>query len=404
MNSLINVLIASMKSKVTKYCTLFKRMSNISIIKSFIISKVKKFFVTLFDIKPKNRQDYYTFGSLMVSKKLAFSLVVILAVFSIYMVYLLQPDLFQISSSTSGNSTYHYDSFALRFKEGSVNILAEDKHLAYVGQVGSGACNGSGKLYRKDGSLLYSGAFVNSVFEGNGTAYYTSGTKEYVGEFAENLYHGTGVSYWESGSKQYDGEWQFGLKSGQGVLYNANGSQVFEGKFSADQLVYSQMAQQTTEDIADMYTGTTEIFVDGATFCVKMPDINAMYAADEAVTSLDDTRTVNSIYVLKDNFVVGDQVYTTISQIEDLLGEPLYEGLTYADMSDQIAILDLISNGNTAFVKPDLDVDYAYENAGTVVTQALDYQVFVYAFQYEELVYRFYCSKEGDNFAMYCIE
>lgn len=383
---------------------MYKRWSSVSVIKSAIIAKVKTFFIKLFDIKPKNRKDYYIIGALMISKKLAFSLIVILGVLSAYLVYLLQPDMFNIDALTTSNSTYNYNSFFLRFEEGTVNILAEDKHLAYVGNVADGACNGSGKLYRADGSLLYNGAFVNSTFEGNGTMYYNSGTSQYIGVFADNLYHGTGIYYWENGSKLYEGEWQFGLKSGEGILYNSNGSKVFTGKFSADQLVYSQMAQLTTADIATMYTGESEIFVDGNTFCVKMPDINAMYAADEAVTSLDDTRTVNSIYVLKDNFVVGDKVYTTISQIEELLGEPLYEGLTYADMSDQVGIADLISNGSTAFVAPDLTVEYAYENAATVTNQSADYQVFVYAFEYEGLLYRFYCSKEGDQFAMYCIE
>lgn len=404
MTSLFNVMIASLKSKVTKYWTQFKRWSNISVIKSFVISKVKKFFITLFDIKPKNRQDYYTFGSLMVSKKLAFSLVVILGVLSVYMVYLLQPDLFQISGSIGGNSTYNYDSFALRFKDETVNILAEDKHLAYVGQVSEGACNGQGKLYRKDGSLLYSGTFVNSVFEGSGTSYYTSGSVLYRGVFADNLYHGTGISYWENGSKLYDGEWEFGLKSGLGILYNSSGKAIFEGKFAVDQLVYSQMAKQTTETIATMYTGNTEIYVDGDTFCVKMPEINAMYAADEEVTSLDETRTINSLYVLKDNFVQGDKVCTTISQVEAILGEPVYEGLTYADMADQIGVLELISQGNENFVKPDVSVESPYDNAGTVVSQEWDYEVFVYAYEYEGLMYRFYCSKEGDQFAMYCIE
>ncbi|MFI3312369.1 MAG: hypothetical protein R3Y62_00640 [Eubacteriales bacterium] len=340
----------------------------------------------------------------MISKKLAFSVIVILGVFSAYLVYTTQPDIFNFNGFTTSNTTYDYDSFFLRFKEGTVNILAEDGHLAYVGNVGSGACNGSGKLYRDDGSLLYNGAFVNSTFEGNGSMYYKSGSTQYDGVFAENLYHGEGIYYWENGSKQYMGQWQFGMKSGDGVLYNSSGSQVFAGKFSADQLVYSQMAQQTTADIAEMYSGNTEIFVDSDTYCVKMPEIDAIYAANEDVTSLDNTRTVNSIYVLKDNFVVGDQVYTSISQIEELLGEPIYEGLTYADMSDQIAILDLISAGNPNFVSPDITVSYAYDNAANVTSQSLNYQVFVYAFQYEGLLYRFYCSKEGDQFAMYCIE
>lgn len=404
MNSLITVLITSLKSKVTKYWTLFKRWTNITVLKSVVVAKVKKFFITLFDIKPKSRKDYYTFGSLMVSKKLAFSLVVILGVLSAYLVYILQPELFQFSTSDSSISTYNYDSFALKFKEDTVNILAADQHLAYVGQVAEGACNGTGKLYRKDGSLLYSGAFVNSVFEGSGTAYYNSGTTQYMGAFSDNLYHGTGTYYWENGSRLYEGAWQFGLKSGDGILYNSSGAKIFTGKFSADQLVYSQMAKQTTETIAELYTGDTELYVDTDTFCVKMPEINAMYSADEAVTSLDETRTVNSIYVLKDNFVLGDTVCTTITQVEELLGAPIYEGLTLADMSDQIGILDLVSKGNTDFVKPNVEVESPYANAGTVTSQEWDYQVYVYAYEYEELIYRFYCSKEGDTFAMYCIE
>ena len=174
-------------------------------------------FQKLFDVRPKNKKDYYPVFRWLVSKRLAYALVVACCVGGLFVLWMLSPS-FLSGAAGSGIRTYKYNSIPLKFYEGTVQVLARDGHVAYIGQVSEGAANGQGTLKDKDGNLVYEGAFAHSMYNGTGTSYYPDGTVCYTGTFTDNLYNGTGQFYRQSGVLEYDGEYVAGRRTGVGSL------------------------------------------------------------------------------------------------------------------------------------------------------------------------------------------
>ena len=136
-----------------------------------VFTKIRQFLSNLLNIKPKHKKDYYSIGRYLVSKRLAFSIVIALGIVCIYYISIVLP----AKTADSSVASYKYNSVALKFYDGTVNILAADGHLAYTGQVTGGRVSGSGKLFDKENELLYDGLFENNLFNGQGRLYYTGG-------------------------------------------------------------------------------------------------------------------------------------------------------------------------------------------------------------------------------------
>lgn len=396
------MLLASIKAKITPLVTKFRQITSENFIRTRVIAKIREFFVLLFDVRPKNKKDYYEVFGWLISKKLAYAIVVVIGVLS--MIYLVSiRSMYLPQKQTDGIKTYDYDDVMLRFAKGKVRIRGKSGYLAYEGDVEKGSVTGSGNLYGVDGTLLYQGEFAQNEYEGSGTQYYPDGTMHYKGAFSGNLYEGTGKLYRENGTLSYDGEFARGMKEGIGKLYAAGDKPVYEGSFSKDQLVYSALLGKSTAEVAQAYTGSRVIYRNDSDFTVLMPDIQALYIGVTDEANLEEQVMVDSIYVLKDSILIGDQECTTIKDLKAAFGEIVYEGNSIVTLPEAVAINYLNTKKQTMNGSVELETTDEYTDVITVNRIQDDYPVYLYSFRKDGLLYTFVCKDKNDTFSFYSI-
>lgn len=401
-NNLIQVLLASIKAKITPLVTKFRQLTSASFLRARLIAKIREFFIKLFDVRPKHKKDYYEVFGWLVSKKLAYAILIVIGVLS--MIYLVSiRSMYLPQKQTDGIKTYDYDDMMLRFAKGTVRIRGKSGYIAYQGDVEKGGVNGYGNLYGVDGTLLYQGNFVNNEYEGSGTQYYPDGTMHYKGNFSGNLYEGTGKLYRENGTLEYDGEFARGMKEGTGKLYAAGDKPVYEGSFSQDQLVYSAMLGKSTAEVAQSYKGERIIYQDDIQFSVLMPDINALYVGVTDEENLEDTVMVDSIYVLKNTITFGKNECSTISDLRNVFGTEVYDGNSIVTLPEAVAINYLNKQKQTLTGSVEMDVTEEFTNVFTVEGIQDDYPVYLYSFRKDGLLYTFVCGDRNGTFAFYSI-
>ena len=396
------MLLASIKAKITPLVTKFRQITSENFIRTRVIAKIREFFVLLFDVRPKNKKDYYEVFGWLISKKLAYAIVVVIGVLS--MIYLVSiRSMYLPQKQEDGIKTYDYDDVMLRFAKGKVRIRGKSGYLAYEGDVEKGSVTGSGNLYGVDGTLLYQGEFAQNEYEGSGTQYYPDGTMHYKGAFSGNLYEGTGKLYRENGTLSYDGEFARGMKEGTGKLYAAGDKPVYEGSFSKDQLVYSALLGKSTAEVAQAYTGSRVIYRNDSDFTVLMPDIQALYIGVTDEANLEEQVMVDSIYVLKDSILIGDQECTTIKDLKAAFGEIVYEGNSIVTLPEAVAINYLNTKKQTMNGSVELETTDEYTDVITVNRIQDDYPVYLYSFRKDGLLYTFVCKDKNDIFSFYSI-
>ncbi len=401
-NNIIQVLLASMKAKVTPLVTRFRQLTSESFIRTRIIAKIREFFVMIFDVRPKHKKDYYEVFGWLISKKLAYAIVIVIGVLSlIYLVSI--RSMYLPQSQEDGVKTYDYDDIMLRFAKGSVRILGKSGYLAYEGDVESGSVTGYGNLYAVDGTLLYQGNFEQNEYEGSGTQYYPDGTMHYKGNFSENLYEGTGKLYTENGTLAYDGEFSRGMKEGTGKLYASGDKPVYEGSFSKDQLVYSALLGKSTAEVSEAYSGTNVIYQSDNDFVVLMSDIDALYVGTTDENSLEDEVMVDSVYVLKDTITVGNKECTTISDLRDAFGTEVYDGNSNVTLPEAVAINTLNKQKQTMNGSVEMETTDEYTDVITIEQMQDDYPVYLYSFLKDGLLYTFVCGDKDSTFSFYSI-
>ena len=401
-NNLIQVLLASIKAKITPLVTKFRQLTSASFLRARLIAKIREFFLKVFDVRPKHKKDYYEVFGWLVSKKLAYAILIVIGVLS--MIYLVSiRSMYLPQKQTDGIKTYDYDDMMLRFAKGTVRIRGKSGYIAYQGDVEKGGVNGYGNLYGVDGTLLYQGNFVNNEYEGSGTQYYPDGTMHYKGNFSGNLYEGTGKLYRENGTLVYDGEFARGMKEGTGKLYGAGDKPIYEGSFSQDQLVYSALLGKSTAEVAQNYKGERIIYQDDIQFSVLMPDINALYVGVTDEENLEDTVMVDSIYVLKNTITFGKNECSTIADLRNVFGIEVYDGNSIVTLPEAVAINYLNKQKQTLNGSVEMDTTEEFTNVFTVDGVQEDYPVYLYSFRKDGLLYTFVCGDRNGTFAFYSI-
>lgn len=391
-----------MKAKITPLVTKFRQITSGNFIRTRLVSKIRQFFVMIFDVRPKNKKDYYEVFGWLVSKKLAYAVVVVIGVLS--MIYLVSiRSMYLPQKQEGGIKTYDYNDVMLRFAKGNVRILGKSGYLAYEGEVEKGGVTGYGNLYGVDGTLLYQGNFEQNQYEGSGVQYYADGTMHYKGNFSGNLYEGNGKLYRENGTLAYDGEFARGMKEGTGKLYAAGDKPVYEGSFSRDQLVYSALLGKSTAEVAQAYSGSRVIYRNDNEFTVLMPDIQALYVGVTDEESLEDQVMVDSIYVLKDTITLGNRQCTTINELREVFGDEVYEGNSIVTLPEAVAINTLNQQKQTMNGSVEMETTDEYTDVITVNGIQEDYPVYLYSFRKDGLLYTFVCSDKNDTFSFYSI-
>ena len=398
-------MVSTVKAKIQPIVTKLRMWTTPAFWTTTIYTKIRQFLAKVLDIKPKHKNDYYSVGRWLVSKRLAYSLVIIIGILCAVYINSNIPKKAPGGDGTAKLHTYKYNSLPLKFYSGTVNILAHDGHLAYTGQVNKGAVSGSGILYTKDGSKLYEGQFVENKYNGAGQLYYPDGGLQYNGEFSENVFQGKGSYYRQTGTLEYNGDYEQGHRSGQGELYNSAGNLIYTGTFRKDNIVYNELIDKSTKELSSMYTGSSSVYSSSDEYCVSMDEISAVYSASNGTDTLSGEWTVSSIYVLSSEISIGNTSYTSIDAITKALGQPDYFGTAWVNLPEAICINMLVNQGNTDLSPISVSSSSELEGVYDVSSYDKNATVYLYTFINEGLLYTFYCTGSGaDTFAMYSIQ
>ena len=399
-DGLLSILIQTIKSRMTGLVTKFKLYTNWNFIKTKIIARIRDFFANLLGVKPRNKDDYYTIGRWMFSKRLLYALVIIVGVVSIWYITT-ETSLFK-HFSEDGIRTYKYNAFRLRTAKGHVKITGKSGYVAYDGNVENGYVTGDGTLYNKEGNVVYTGTFNQNKYEGLGNLNYEDGTPQYKGNFHENLFEGDGTLYRADGSRVYSGEFSRGLFHGEGTLFDTGENEVYTGTFAVGSIVYSELLGKSVSEVAQAYKGHSDLYTTPTESVAYMNGINAIYHAVSDQEALDDEEAVDSVYVLSDVCNMGGEALDTISDVEDVLGEPYYEGNSNVVLPEAIAINTLKStNASTTFDKVDMDLNQEFSDVAEVNGFDREYVVYIYSFRRGDVMYNFVCREKGDIFEFY---
>ena len=403
MKNLLNMLFSSARAKIMPLWIKLRMWTSPAFLRTKVLLKIREFFAKLVDVRPRDKRDYYPIFRWLVSKRLAFALVVALGLVSLLYISNMLPDNF--TKDGGRIPTYKYRAIPLKFHTGTVNILAKDGYVAYTGEVDGGAACGQGVLYAADGSIVYEGQFANSMYNGEGTLYYPSGSPKYVGTFTDNEYNGTGNSYRSNGVLEYSGDYVAGVRTGSGTLYNSVGSKVFQGSFLGGEIVYHDFLTRPTSEVPELYSGETAVYQSNEEYCVTMPEIDAVYAVKDGSNTLENEWTVDRVYVLHGSVPLESGTCTTLRQLMDAMGEPLYFGTAWVNLPEAVA-WDL-----AAEEQPDrmdqvrIESTASFENVFSVSDYDRDFQMYLYTFEQSGLLYTFYFTGAGESeFVMYAIE
>lgn len=405
MKKLFNTLLSAARAKITPLWTKLRFLTSPSWWRTKGITKLRQAFTKLFDIRPKHRKDYYSIGRWLVSKRLAFALVIALAVLGLFYIFVMSPTALLKEGDGVSIRTYKYNAIPLKFYSGKVRILAKRKYVAYVGNVDGGEATGEGTLFARDGHVVYEGSFDNCMYNGMGRLYYPSGVLKYEGSFTDNLYNGAGSYYRENGVVEYVGEYAAGLRSGTGTLYNSGGNPIFTGSFRQDRIAFSEFLGKITQDAAGMYTGLQEIYSTESEYCVNMKEIGAAYAVRSGARSLDDSWIITNVYVVGSSISIGGAVLSTVNELTEWLGPPIYLGSTWVDLSEAVMVNDSIGTGRADLPAVAIDAASTFDGVYDVKSYDTGYELYIYVYSYNGIIYTFYSDgSSSTGFFMYSLE
>ncbi|MCR5453257.1 MAG: hypothetical protein K6F00_11590 [Lachnospiraceae bacterium] len=403
MDNLFQVLVNAIKAKIIPLVTKLRYFTSLTFWKTIIFSKIRVFLTKLFDVRPKDKNDYYTVGGWLVSKRLAFALVVGIGIISLVYLWLIRGS-FGFLGNKEGIKTYKYSSIMLRMETGQVRIKGKSGYIAYVGAVKKGYCSGTGTLYDPSKNIVYKGNFDKSMYEGLGTLYYPTGVVNYSGNFHENLYSGEGKLYWENSNLEYDGQFLDGMKDGDGKLHDYAGNLVYTGAFSRDQLVYSNIVGKSNTEMAEIYKGKSTVYSSADKYIVHMKDINAYYELPADPDTLEDESNVDKVYVMNNKIILGDKICTNAEQLETVFGQPSYQGESRVTLPEALAINHLNDESPVYSGKVSMELTRTYDDYYTVSNFDRSYIVYLYTYEKDGLIYTFLTRDPlGNGFDLYFI-
>ena len=402
--NLIHILLQSIRAKIVPLVTKLKLFLSPNYLLARLTEGLRTFFAKVLNVKPKDKNDYYTIGNWMVSKRLAFALVIIIGVLSLVYIILSWNALFPGRGNDNIN-TYGYNNVLLKFAKGTVRIKGKSGYLAYEGDVSNGSCNGAGTLMNPAGHVVYQGNFKLSMYEGEGTKYYDDGTLNYKGGFHENLYSGEGDLYRKNGSMEYRGQFALNMKEGEGTLYDMGFNPVFQGTFTQDDIKFSDLIGKHASELASAYTGDTVMYQSTDERVRFMPDISAMtveYLDDE---SLDKDATVESVYVVRDYFHTADKDITSFSDLNEIFGQPVYVGTAYAVLPELLTINEISRSTDKVIINgvADITENSVFTEYTEVKDYDRDYQIYLHTYHKDGLMYNFVTEQGLDTFSFYYI-
>lgn len=404
--NLFTVLFSTIKSRFASLVSKIRLWTSWNYIRTRLTGLIRDFFYKLLDVRPKHKNDYYTIFGWMVSKRLAYFVIIMIGVLSIWYISV-TTKIFSSIGVTGGLRTYDYNSVLLRLADNKVRIRGKSKYIAYEGEVSKGYVTGEGTLFSPDEVVLYNGTFEKNKFEGAGTQYYDTGMLHYNGNFHENLYEGIGTLYREDGTEEYEGDFFQGMKEGHGKLFDGGNNELYEGSFAADNIVFSELLGKDTSEIREMYFGDMTLYEAtpdlGGDSALLLEGINVICHEVSDGGAADDTPKTQTVYVLSDEFRTGVTKANDISDLGALMGAPVYEGNSNIIFPEVIAVNNLNVRKYAVNGKVNMDTTEEFSDFITVNSFDEGYVLYVYTFRRGDLMYSFYSSEAGENFDFYSV-
>lgn len=402
MKRIFDTLFSALRAKATSLWNKIRLVFTLSFWQTKVISKLRQFFSKLFDVRPRDKRDYYPMFRWLVSKRLAYAIVVALSV--VCLLILWQIGSGWIAKDGGGDPTYRYNSIVLKFYSGRARVTAHDGYVAYIGDVKKGVAEGQGALYNANNDLVYEGAFSGSKYNGTGTLYYPGEGVRYVGTFVDNEYSGTGKEYRASGVLEYEGEYSQGKRAGAGKLFNASGNAIYAGNFRSGDIVYDELLGKTMAEVAQMYTGMQTLYSYDTESCIDMQEIGVVCGLKDGSDSLEPEWSVSTVFIPATEIVLDNVTCATVTEVANQLGITEYEGETPVLLAEAVTINSLTEDSALRFEKVDMQTDSSFEEAVNVTGYDQNYPVYIHSFEREGMVYTFYTNEEnGDRFDFYSI-
>ena len=145
---------------------------------------------------------------------------------------------------------------------------------------------------------------------------------------------------------------------------------------------------------------------DDTVHCVYLKDISAVYFSKDGSDSLDEERTIASVYVLRSEIPLEGNVCSNITEIKEILGEPVYEGNTSLILEDELALNLMIEQEKkkALFGQADVKTTQLYSDVAQIDSYEKDYLAYLYVFEKDDITYQFFCTDADSTFSFYSLE
>lgn len=402
--NLVEILTNVLRSRILPLVTRLRLFLSPTYLIGRISELLRRFLSSILNVRPKDKDDYYPVARWLVSKRLAYALVIIIGLLCVIYLLRARSALFP-GRSDSNIKTYDYNSILLKFARGQVRIRGKSGYLAFEGEVSNAACNGKGTLRNPAGVVVYEGQFESSMYEGSGIQYYPDGTKEYEGQFHRNLYSGEGQLYRETGSLEYEGQFAQNMKEGTGKLYNNGAQQIFAGEFARDEILYSSLLGKDSSEMAEAYTGERKLYVHGNERIRVCEDISCMTEEILDSNSIDEAAKVDAVYIMRKFVRIGGKRYESFKDLEALFGEPTYTGESYATLAELLMINRLNDASEVDVIGGPADITETERFTEYTDVSGYDesYVVWLHSYEKDDLVYNFVSARDDNEFSFYYI-
>lgn len=135
-----------------------------------------------------------------------------------------------------------------------------------------------------------------------------------------------------------------------------------------------------------------------------MPDIGAIYYGKNGNENLEGNINVEGVYVLSESFAYSGETYQNIYEVQEILGDAVYEGNAYITMPEAVAIHVLNEKGNEFY--GDVKGIWNENLADVIEVEKYDaeYTFYLYTYVKDNLRYTFFAKDRTGVFSMYSIE
>lgn len=330
-------------------------------------------------LRPKDEEDYCRFLRWKISRPLIHRMLLLFFGLSAAYLFLSRPADFM--GSMRSDPVYQYDSLALKFCKGKVEIRARSGYTAYIGNVERG------------------------IVKGDGTLYDSEGRKVYQGEFEKNLYEGQGTQYWPNGSRQYEGAFEEGMRNGEGVLYNENGNEVFTGNFWADTVLYEELVGKKTAELSEIYQGDRTVYQQQGEMFVFMEDIDAVYHAKDGSGTLEGDWMSTGVYVLRSDFPSGEESLESPEQLKKYFDNLCYEGSTCMEAGEAVSALCLGQRMEKEIFRDmqEAKLIKSLEDVFEIDSYEEAYEIYIRTYEKNGMQYTFFYEDPEGRFCFYSI-